>query len=87
MYKVADKVADDAVRKTAHHGGLHPLLHKLLDSGPDGSRGVEQHLVEKARSAAADSPALLGSLPPSSSGTLTSGLSGHSSPPPPPPSP
>lgn len=47
------------VRKTAaaaHHGGLHPLLHELLDSRPDGRGGVEQHLVEEAGSDSLDLP-------------------------------
>lgn len=51
------------MHEPAHHGGLHPLLNELLHSGPDGSGGVEQHLVEEARSAA-DSVALPGSPSP-----------------------
>lgn len=40
----------------AHHGGLHPLLHELLDSRPDGGGGVEQHLSEEAGSDSLDLP-------------------------------
>lgn len=74
----------------AHHGGLHPLLHELLDSRPDGGGGVEQHLVEEAGSDSLDLPERSSSPPPPSSvkqlltEPLTSALSGHSSLPPPP---
>lgn len=80
---VNNEVDYDVVRKTAHHGGLHPLLHELLNSGPEGTGGVEQHLVEEARSAA-DSLALPESSPLYAK-PLTSVFSGHRSPPPPSP--